>query len=88
MASLNMRIDDDLKAAADLICDNIGITTTAAVTMFLKQMVRVNGLPFEIKADPFYSAENMADLAESLTQLKNGKVVEKSLTELESMANG
>ena len=88
MASLNMRIDDDLKAAADLICDNIGITTTAAVTMYLKQMVRVNGLPFEVKADPFYSAENMAALAESLTQLKNGKVVEKSLTELESMANG
>ncbi len=88
MASLNMRIDDDLKAAADLICDNIGITTTAAVTMFLKQMVRVNGLPFEVKADPFYSAENMAVLAESLAQLKNGKVVEKSLAELESMANG
>lgn len=72
-------IDTDRPAAA---------ATTAAVTMFLKQMVRVNGLPFEIKADPFYSAENMAALAESLTQLKNGKVVEKSLTELESMANG
>ena len=88
MANLNMRVDDDLKAAVDLICDNIGITTTAAVTMFLKQMVRVNGLPFEVKADPFYSAEYMAALAQSLAQLKNGKVVEKSLAELESMANG
>ena len=88
MASLNMRIDDDLKKAVDNICEDIGITTSAAVTMFLKQMVRVNGIPFEVKADPFYSAENLAALAESLAQLKNGKVVEKSLTELENMANG
>lgn len=88
MANLNMRIDDDLKAAADSVCENIGISTTAAVTIFLKQMVRANGFPFEVKADPFYSVENLAALAESLAQLKNGKVVNKSLAELENLANG
>ena len=51
-------------------------------------MVRANGFPFEVKADPFYSVENLAALAESLAQLKNGKVVNKSLAELENLANG
>lgn len=30
--------------------------------MFFKQVVRCNGIPFELHADPFYSVENQNSL--------------------------
>ena len=65
MANLNIRIDDELKKQSELIFDDLGITLSAATTMFLKQVVRHNGIPFELKADPFYSKENQARLLAS-----------------------
>lgn len=58
MANLNIRVDDTLKQQAELIFSDLGISLSAATTMFLKQVVRYNGIPFELRADPFYSAEN------------------------------
>ena len=62
MANLNIRVDDTLKQQAELIFSDLGISLSAATTMFLKQVVRYNGIPFELRADPFYSAENQARL--------------------------
>lgn len=62
MANLNIRVDDALKKQAETVFSDLGITLSAATTMFLKQVVRCNGIPFELRADPFYSAENQARL--------------------------
>ncbi|MBD5478741.1 MAG: type II toxin-antitoxin system RelB/DinJ family antitoxin [Lachnospiraceae bacterium] len=62
MANLNIRVDDTLKQQAELIFSDLGISLSAATTMFLKQVVRYNGIPFELRADPFYSVENQAHL--------------------------
>ena len=62
MANLNIRIDDTLKKQAEVICSDLGISLSTATTMFFKQVVRYNGIPFELRADPFYSAENQARL--------------------------
>lgn len=62
MANLNIRVDDTLKQQAEQIFLDIGISLSAATTIFLKQVVRYNGIPFELRADPFYSAENQACL--------------------------
>lgn len=62
MANLNIRVDDALKKQAETVFSELGITLSAATTMFLKQVVRCNGIPFELRADPFYSAENQARL--------------------------
>jgi hypothetical protein len=35
-------------------------------------MVRENGLPFQPKSDPFYSAKNQAHLAQVAKDLNNG----------------
>ena len=62
MANLNIRVDDALKKQAEMIFSDLGINLSAATTMFLKQVVRCNGIPFELRADPFYSAENQERL--------------------------
>lgn len=76
MANLNIRIDDNLKKQAEAIFDDIGLTLSSATIVFLKQVVRSNGIPFELKADPFYSAENQAHLLAAKERMeKNGGTV-------------
>ena len=62
MANLNIRIDNNLKRDSEMVFDQLGISLSAGITMYLKQVVRTNGIPFELKADPFYSAENQSRL--------------------------
>lgn len=43
---IRLRIDSQLADEADEVCREIGITPTAAVSMFFAQMVKLRGLPF------------------------------------------
>lgn len=43
---IRLRIDRQLAEEAEEICREIGITPTAAVSMFFAQMVKLRGLPF------------------------------------------
>ena len=49
-ATLSMRVDDTLKKKFDMICDDFGFTSTAAITVFMKTVVRERRIPFEIRA--------------------------------------
>lgn len=70
MANLNIRVDDTLKKQAETIFAELGISLSAATTMFLKQVVRCNGIPFELRVDPFYSAENQRRLLASKERME------------------
>jgi DNA-damage-inducible protein J len=51
----------------------------------MSENVNVTGkMPFSI-SDPFYSEKNQARLRESIAQYKAGKVVVKTMEELEAM---
>lgn len=69
MANMNIRVDDNLKQQAEAILVDIGLSTSAAMTVFLKQIVRCNGMPFELKADPFFSVENQTKLLKSMERM-------------------
>ncbi len=43
---IRLRIDRELAAEAGHVCRELGITPTAAVSMFFAQMVKLRGLPF------------------------------------------
>ena len=49
-STLSMRVDETLKKNFDSICDDFGFTSTAAITVFMKTVVRERRIPFEIKA--------------------------------------
>jgi len=72
MASLQIRIDDQLRDRAQAVAQGMGLDLTAAVRLFLTQMVRENGLPFQPKSDPFYSIRNQAHLAKVAEDLDKG----------------
>ena len=80
MAQVSFRVDDEIKKKAERTFDDIGISMSAAINIYLKTVVRENRIPFELSADPFYSDENMSRLRESIRQVRDG---EKKLTEHE-----
>ena len=51
MANINIRIDDQIKKNAENVFSKIGLTPTAAITLFYHQVIRTNSIPFELKAD-------------------------------------
>ena len=72
MTQVNFRIDDEIKANAEKALNDMGLTMSAAITMFLVKVGRERRIPFEITADPFYSTENIAELERRIESIKNG----------------
>lgn len=47
--NLNIRTDKDVKIAAEKLFNALGLNMTTAVNIFLRQAIRENGIPFEVK---------------------------------------
>jgi len=90
MAQVNIRIEPDIKARADVLFAELGLNMSTAVNIFIRQTLREGRIPFDVttKPDPFWSEANQARIAEGIRQLDNGQVVVKTMEELEAMANG
>lgn len=73
MAQISIRVDDDVKRKAERTFEEIGLSTSTAINIFLKTVVRENRIPFELTADPFYSKDNMAELERRIYEVKSGK---------------
>lgn len=82
---VNIRIDEDVKKSMEEICKELGITMSAAFNIFARKMSREKRIPFEVSIDPFYSESNIKALKESMQQLADGKIVTKTIEELEEM---
>ena len=61
---------------------------STAIMIFAKKVTREKRIPFDVSVDPFYSEANISALQKSMEQAASGKVVVKSLDELETIANG
>lgn len=48
-ANLYARIEPELKEQAEMILSALGIPASNAITMFYKQIILNNGLPFDVK---------------------------------------
>lgn len=73
MTMVNFRMDSDLKKSMESVCKEMGLTMTAAFTMFAAKVSRERRIPFEVSADPFCSASNMAHLARVTAQIDAGE---------------
>jgi DNA-damage-inducible protein J len=73
MTQISVRVDDNLKNQAEIILENIGLNMTTAINMFIRQVIRHGGIPFESVTDPFYSESNMAHLRQVIKDAEEGK---------------
>ncbi|MBR3624613.1 MAG: type II toxin-antitoxin system RelB/DinJ family antitoxin [Selenomonadaceae bacterium] len=79
--TITLRVDPDLKHEAEELCEEMGLTLSAAYTMFLKAVVRTRSIPFKIcvSKDPFWSEKNQKHLIESIQELDAGRGKEHEL---------
>ena len=68
--TITTRVDSEDKAMFDSFCESVGLTTSAAINMFIKATLREKEIPFKIKADPFYSESNQELLRKSVQELE------------------
>jgi DNA-damage-inducible protein J len=52
MATIQIRVDNNMKAAADELFDSLGLDTPTAVRMFLSAAIENDGIPFPIRRKP------------------------------------
>lgn len=83
MGQLSMRIDDNVKKKAEIACEALGLTMTAAINLYLVKLGNEMRIPFEVSVDPFYSPSNQRVLDESIQQLNAGKGKSHDLIEVD-----
>lgn len=87
MANVSIRVDDSVKQQAESICAELGMSLSTATNLFYKKLINYGGIPFELRVDPFYRAENQAHLEKVIGDYDNGKsqLIHKDIAELEEM---
>ena len=50
MAQINFRIDDETKREAEALFADMGLTMSGAITVFLRQSINEQGIPFKVCA--------------------------------------
>lgn len=63
--NISIRMDANLKKRADELFADLGLNMTTAMTMFLRQSVRKQAIPFEIARD-IPNAETLAAMQEAM----------------------
>ena len=73
IVNVNFRLDEDVKKSMEQACSDMGLSMSAAFTIFAKKVGRERRIPFEVSADPFYSEENIAELERRIADMKAGR---------------
>lgn len=71
--NVNFKLDADVKKSMEQACSELGISMSAAFTVFAKKVGREKRIPFEISVDPFYSDSNIRYLENIVRDIKDGK---------------
>lgn len=77
MVAVNFRMEEELKKAMEQTCKDMGLTMTAAFTMFATKVSKERRIPFEINADPFYSEANIERLLKRIRAVESGESIPK-----------
>lgn len=92
-ASINIRVEADVKERAEAIFDELGLSTATAINSFLRQVVMRQGLPFPMKVvkkplslEEMTSEELNVELTKGLKSIVAGRTY--SDTEVNDMFQG
>ena len=79
--NVNFRLDEADKKKMESVCSELGLSMSAAFTIFAKKVGREHRIPFEVSVDPFYSESNVAHLRRGVAALNAGLGVEHDIIE-------
>ena len=75
--NVNIKMDEDVKKRMERACAEMGLSMSAAFTMFAKKVGREYRIPFEVSAYPFYTESNMNYLSRVISDIESRKAVLK-----------
>jgi addiction module RelB/DinJ family antitoxin len=58
--TIRARVDPTLKERAESTFAEVGLSASAAITLFYSQVVRHGGLPFAVRATPIHAGDDTA----------------------------
>ncbi len=81
--NVNFKLDETIKKDMENVCSELGLSMSAAFTIFAKKVCREKRIPFEVSIDPFYSDDNIRYLEKKMSDYRSGclKVAEHNLLE-------
>lgn len=68
--SMNIRVDEGTRAEAESIFEQLGLTMSGAINMFLKQVVREKAVPLSMKLDPMFTSRTVKEDMEEARKLR------------------
>ncbi len=68
--TIQLRVDDVLKSAADELFASLGLDTSTAIRIFLTMSVETGGLPFEVKNPNLSLRQAMDDVLNKINLSK------------------
>ena len=80
-ATVNVRMDANLKAQFDALCTALGMDMSTAIKLFATTSVREQRIPFALALDPFYGQDNMKRILRAKEQLDSLGGTEHELLE-------
>ena len=69
MSQINIKVEDDIKQKSEALFKRMGLTMSAAITLFLHQAINHHGLPFAIR-DSGYATEEVNESDSIRNQLR------------------
>ena len=74
MSTISVRLNTEDKTMFEDFCNSVGMNVSTAVSMFVKNVITNQKLPFAVERDLFYSTENMEYLKTTINDIESGKM--------------
>ncbi|MCL1995602.1 MAG: type II toxin-antitoxin system RelB/DinJ family antitoxin [Defluviitaleaceae bacterium] len=81
--NVNIRMDKEIKEVAENLFAKMGLNMTSAINTFIRQAIREQALPFEVKPLDTYTLK----VQKSIKELENGQKITFDFQELENLEN-
>ena len=59
--NINFRVDGEIKTKAQEVFSQLGLDMTTAMNLFLRQVIKKNGIPFELTNEPTTEKKYLLD---------------------------
>ncbi len=86
MTTIQIRIDEKTKASSAKILDEVGIDMSAAIKMFLKQIILQKGIPFRAVTENGLTLEQEDTILLRSAEAKRGVNITKAMRPDEAIA--
>ena len=68
--SMNIRVDESTRLEAESIFEQLGLTMSGAINMFLKQVVREKAVPLSMEHDPMFTSRTVKEDMEEARKMR------------------